>query len=113
MAQDRPTKSPFPGMDPYLQAHWPGVHTRLMTYAADAIQPQLPADLVARVEENVRLDVDDEVLALRSPDVCVAETPTPWAAGPASGGATNEPIVLEIAHDPIVDRHIEIRDSSG
>ncbi len=45
--------SPFPGMDPYLKAHWRDVHTRLMTYLCDQIQDQLPANLVARVEESV------------------------------------------------------------
>lgn len=27
--------SPFPGMDPYLEAHWGDVHTSLATYARD------------------------------------------------------------------------------
>jgi hypothetical protein len=113
MAYPTAVKSPFPGMDPYLQAHWSGVHTRLMTYAADALQPQLPGDLVARVEENVRLDADDELLALRSPDVFVAETDAaPIAGTSALSTAITQPIVLEIAHDPIIDRHIEIRDST-
>lgn len=30
--------SPFPGMDPYLEAHWRDVHTRVMTYICDQIQ---------------------------------------------------------------------------
>jgi hypothetical protein len=119
MATDAPRQSPFPGMDPYLQAHWPGVHTRLITYTADAIQPQLPGDLVARVEENVRLDVDDGLLALRNPDVYVVETSPPWAtrstptAGAAGSDQATGPILLEVDHDPLVERHIEIREASG
>jgi len=27
-------KSPFPGMDPYLEQHWRSVHHRLLTYMA-------------------------------------------------------------------------------
>lgn len=114
MAQDQSRKSPFPGMNPYLQIHWSGVHTRLMTYSADALQPQLPPDLIALVEENVRLDLDDELIALRTPDVFVAETPgelTP--SPPASSVEISQPVLLEIAHDPIIDRHIEIRDAGG
>lgn len=42
-------KSPFPGMDPYLERHWEDVHARLIGYIADAIQPQLPNGLVARI----------------------------------------------------------------
>ncbi len=41
--------SPFPGMDPYLEAYWGDVHASLTVYAADAINLQLPDDLVARV----------------------------------------------------------------
>jgi len=35
--------SPFPGMDPYLEelSQWPGVHQRLITYMADAMQPRI------------------------------------------------------------------------
>lgn len=101
-------------MDPFLQTHWSGVHTRLMTYAADALQPQLPPDLIALVEENVRLDLDDELLAMRTPDVFVAETPGQLnPSPPANSGEISQPVLLEIAHDPIIDRHIEIRDASG
>lgn len=45
--------SPFPGMDPYLERHWEDVHTRLIGYIADELQPQLSDDLIARMEEKV------------------------------------------------------------
>src|SRR4051812_1188035 len=47
--------SPFPGMDPYLEAHWRDVHARLIIYASDALQRVLPGSLRARVEESVLL----------------------------------------------------------
>jgi hypothetical protein len=34
-------KSPFPGMDPYLEQHWLDVHHRLATYARDQLQRKL------------------------------------------------------------------------
>jgi hypothetical protein len=37
----------FPGMDPYRERHWRDVHTRLIAYTADALQEQLPDNLVA------------------------------------------------------------------
>ena len=43
-----PLKSPFPGMDPYLEAHWGDVHTRLIVYSGDQFRPQLPTDLANR-----------------------------------------------------------------
>jgi hypothetical protein len=46
-------KSPFPGMDPYLEARWGDVHTSLITYARDQLQQQMPRDLRVRVEEYI------------------------------------------------------------
>jgi hypothetical protein len=46
-------KSPFPGMDPYLEEHWRDVHHRFLTYACDELQDRLPDDLRARLEERV------------------------------------------------------------
>src|ERR1700676_2877218 len=48
--------SPFPGMDPYLEAHWRDVHASLIIYARDALQGVLPSALRARVEESVLLE---------------------------------------------------------
>ena len=39
--------SPFPGMDPYLERFWRDVHARLIIYAADQLQENLPSDLRA------------------------------------------------------------------
>ena len=66
------TRSPFPGMDPYLEAHWRDVHTSMMTYIRDQIQEQLPYDLVARVEETVSVDYEDSSRSI-APDVRVVE----------------------------------------
>ena len=42
-------KSPFPGMDPYIEQDWLDAHTSLITYICDQIQEQLPAELCARI----------------------------------------------------------------
>src|SRR6266446_4552629 len=52
--------NPFPGMDPYLEQHWRDVHHRLITYASDELQAQLPPDLLARVEERVVVEPTDD-----------------------------------------------------
>lgn len=52
-------KSAFPGMDPYLESHWGDIHARLMVYASNQINSQLPDDLQARVEESVSVEFDD------------------------------------------------------
>lgn len=47
-------KSPFPGMDPYLEVHWGDWHTSFVVYGRDQLQPQLPAGLFARAEERLQ-----------------------------------------------------------
>src|SRR5258708_236896 len=70
-------KSPFPGMDPYLEAHWGDVHTSLITYARDLLRPQLPGDLKVRVEERISVQDpdDDERPQVYFPDVRIIENP--------------------------------------
>ncbi len=67
--------SPFPGMDPYLESHWGDVHTSFVTYARDALQKRLPADLRARIEECVSVESPLEKDRKRKPDVRVVEDP--------------------------------------
>jgi hypothetical protein len=57
-------RSPFPGMDPWLELFWEDVHQRALTYAADALQEQLPGGLRARLQERVY--VDNEVDQIES-----------------------------------------------
>lgn len=45
-------RSPFPGMDPYLEAWTGDVHASFMVYTSDALQPQLPYDLIARIDDD-------------------------------------------------------------
>lgn len=98
-----------------MESRWRDVHASSIAYTRDALQPQLPDDLVARIEENVHLDVAGHEVAHRNPDVFVVASPVPWetrALGGASAAA-NEPIVLEADMDPLVERHIEIVDQTG
>src|SRR4051794_41615118 len=78
--------SPFPGMDPYLEAHWRDVHSRLIIYASDALQGVLPGSLRARVEERVLLEtpqgIGDHPLF---PDVRVVEYGPEVRRGPEKG----------------------------
>ena len=109
-----PNRSPFPGMDPYLEMHWRDVHTRLMLYAADAIQDRLPGDLLARVEEGVSIDLGDDLRGA-APDVQVVEQPTStsWPAQLEESVTTvAEPLVVPVSL-PHTDRHITILDAGS
>jgi len=48
-------KSPFPGMDPYLEAPtiWPDVHTSLMSIFREQLTPLLAPKYLAELETQV------------------------------------------------------------
>ena len=51
-------RSPFPGMDPYLEARWPDLHVSVNVYLAEAVQRSLPPALRSRVVEQLMV-LDD------------------------------------------------------
>ena len=111
----KPMKSPFPGLDPYLEPFWSNVHTSMMTYIRDALQSQLPQGLWTRVEEVVTIDGPNAGGAhLAYPDVHITDE-EPWApvwkSPSGSGGlALAEPLVIPV-DEPITLRHLEIVDT--
>jgi len=107
-------KSPFPGMDPFIERHWEDVHGRLVCYIRDALQPQLSEDCVARMEVTQYINDDGEMRAHR-PHGRVVENPTPWNpdSGAASTAVIDEPMLLEPLGDPIRERSVLIYDSVG
>lgn len=106
-------RSPFPGMDPYLEMHWRDVHTRLMVYAVDALQEQLPGDLLARVEEGVSIDLGDDYRTV-FPDMRVVEQPSDqWMGEPAEAViAVAEPITVALT-ELFTERHLVIVDPAS
>ena len=76
--------SPFPGMDPYLEQFWRDVYARLIIYAADQLQGNLPSDLRARVEERVVVEPGEGEWRSVYPDVRVVER----GRGPSAAGMT-------------------------
>lgn len=107
--------SPFPGMDPYLEAHWGDVHSSLVIYARDELQKYLPGELRARVEERVTVERPFEDDTIRIPDIHVVEHTrhSRKQRRPESNGvAVAEPFVIP-ADDPVTEGFIEIRDKSS
>ncbi len=103
--------SPFPGMDPYLEAHWGDVHTRLIVYACDQLREHLPGDLLARVEERVFVEPSEGQERLLVPDVRVVERrgekPKPT---PSNSTVTlAQPYIVRLS-DPFTEGFIEIRE---
>ena len=95
-------KSPFPGMDPYLEQFWPDVHARLILYACDELEAQLPGNLIARVEERIVFEAEEDELHAAYPDVKVTEGPGEGeeAVALVSQTATTEPTIVEYDEPP-------------
>src|SRR4051812_20543665 len=107
--------NPFPGMNPFLQAYWSDVHTRLIVAVADQLAEQLPDGLVSRTEEYVSVAQSS---GSYRPDVSLVEDlPDPHsplrmqesAAAPAR--RFTEPIV--VLSEPEPERWVEIREANG
>src|SRR5207244_3235598 len=105
-------KSPFPGMDPYLEQHWRDVHASLIIYIRDQLQPNLPADLLARVEERVFVESEEGEGRSMYPDVRVVEHGRGGAAPPPgeSAVAVAEPLLIHVSDEPATETFLEILD---
>jgi hypothetical protein len=66
-------RSPFPGMDPYLEhpALWPDVHNSLITAIRDVLAPQLAPDYYVGIERRAYLLKPDDVVFVGRPDIAV------------------------------------------
>jgi hypothetical protein len=67
--------SPFPGMDPYLEApaFWEGFHQVLIVECMYALSERLPDPYIAEIQERVKLiSIDDDAAKVYIPDVSVA-----------------------------------------
>lgn len=77
------TQSPFPGMDPYLEATdlWPDVHTRLMNIFAEQLTPLLAPKYIAELSTQVVIEqvVEEGLLSVSTslPDVTITEPDSP------------------------------------
>lgn len=106
-------KSPFPGMDPYLEPHWLDVHSSLATSSRDALNLLLPDDLIASVEERVAIESESGEGHLYGPDVRVFEAPgvvTTVVEEPAAG-IIAAPYRLVAQVEPVVERSVQITEA--
>jgi hypothetical protein len=99
-------QSPFPGMDPYLEPHWPGLRTHLVSLATAALNRSLPGDLVAQAEERLSIESNDEISRLAAADVMVYQ---PGEREFSEGGlAISAPYKLVAEVEPLTERFIRI-----
>jgi hypothetical protein len=116
--------SPFPGMDPYLEAPhiWPDLHNALAGELRNELNQTLPNPYYARLEMRPELGISEERRTTHRivPDVTVVRHPHPGHEQRAGGtAALTAPrsvistfIEYEVLSDPIHHQFVEIRDST-
>ncbi len=108
-------KSPFPGMDPFLERHWQDVHSTFMVYAKQQLNRQLPADLLARVEESLAVEIDDDRARVIYPDIAVVEQSGrfPGTQPELIGVAVADPFEVPLPAEVPPIRRLEIIDAGS
>jgi hypothetical protein len=103
-------KSPFPGMDPYLEQHWGDVHNTLITYAKEVLNERLPRDLRARTQERIVVEMPGEDHTYY-PDVRVVEDRRSGGGSTTAVAGTDvamaDPLVVHF-HEPETQTFLEI-----
>ena len=72
-------RSPFPGMDPYLEhpSLWPDVHNSLIAAIRDVLAPQVATRYYVGIERRAYLLKADDVAFIGRPDIAVVPHPRP------------------------------------
>ncbi len=107
--------SPFPGMDPYLEAPglWPDVRDELISAVRNQLNQHLPGHYHARTRERVYItDETDPGRQFLVPDVHVRIVGPPQNGGPATATATvAEPLTITtLIEEDITELLVEIVD---
>ncbi len=108
--------SPFPGMDPFLEApdYFPGLHGSMIAYLREYLQPRLPEPYYAEIADRVWVETSHRPL---EPDLNVlrAEKPTgdtaPNGGGVAVATATatrTQPVVVTVPLEERRETVVEI-----
>jgi len=106
-------RSPFPGMDPYLErpAHWRTVHYWLIAAIADQLRPAVSPRYWVAVEERVYEQVPDDLVLVGIPDVSITKTSAPErpTAGSRAAVAQGIEVILPIP-ETVHERYLALRD---
>src|SRR5262245_45027522 len=87
-------KTPFPGMDPYLEHPllWPGVHGALIIALVSQLNPRLRPRYVAKAEHRVFLEEPEQD---RVPDLLIEKLRATGGGGVAVQPTPAPPLILE------------------
>lgn len=112
-------QSPFPGMDPYLEAPslWPDVHHELLSVARELLNRRLRPQYHVRVEERVYIsDDNDPGRKAIIPDLKIVDTGLPKSFRNSfqdAGVSVAEPLILTtLIEDEIHEARLEVIDTN-
>lgn len=104
--------SPFPGMDPFLEApgFFPGLHQRLITGISNWLQERLPEPFYAELGERIWVDISERLV---EPDVDVFRrndngTRSSQESAVATLAVRTPPLVVHVPHDENREVSVEI-----
>lgn len=105
-------QSPFPGMDPYLEAPelWSEVHSRLIVALADDLSEQLSDAYRVAIEMRTYFSDSDESLMVGIPDVSVVSQRTQPTTEARPTTAVMPRTVIVPMTEKVQERYLEIRD---
>jgi Protein of unknown function (DUF4058) len=108
--------SPFPGMDPYLEAPsiWPDVHTSLMSIFREQLTPLLAPKYLAELETQVVIDQVDDDPQVVLPDVSITSSEMSASAPSTVAVATPSPVLVRVPLDVptrLVSVYIRLRET--
>jgi len=111
--------SPFPGMDPYLEAPnlWPDVHSRLIVGIADTLGPMLLPNYYVAIEQRIYLNTPTDNRLVGIPDVSVgvqrdrATFPSTGSVATVSPPDHPQTVIIPLAEE-VRERYLEIRETS-
>ncbi len=110
-------RSPFPGMDPYLEdpAFWPGLHNGFLAAVAERLSPLLRPRYYVALEQRVYEFTQEDFEIIGVPDIAVSST-AHWSRtgpGPRSGRPR---AVLEVeipVRQEVRDVYLEVHEASS
>src|SRR5687768_8912163 len=110
---ERAMRSPFPGMDPYLERapRWESVHNQLISALPEVLEPVLPARYAVSVEERVYLTLSPGFERPRKPDAMIIDQGREPISEPQSVAVLSRGVkVLLPDAEPVRELFLTIRD---
>ena len=109
-------RSPFPGMNPYLEhpSLWPDVHNRLIAAIADDLSPRLAPKYYVRLERRTYLMTPDDMTFIDRPDLAVLPSPSTESEARRSlpRAAMGVVEVLLAVPDEVSESYLEVHETT-